>query len=548
MTAEAPQAPTHQSLSEFRNEAPLDFSRPEVRSDFLNGIAAARASFPLEAPLVIAGRRHKTAEKIACHSPSDRAMLLGHSASASESDADKAVGAAAAAFAHWSRTPAEHRAAVLVEAASIMRRRKFLLAGIEVFEAAKPWREADADIAEAIDFLEYYAREMLRLALPRRLQPYILGERNDLRYDPLGVVAVVGPWNFPLAIPCGMAAAAIVAGNTVVLKPAEQTPLIAYEMQKIFEEAGLPKGVLNFLPGRGGVCGARLVQHPEVRMVVFTGSRGVGLEIVRRAADTRPGQPFVRRVVAEMGGKNALIVDSSADLDAAVPDILYSAFGFAGQKCSACSRAILLADVYDAAVERLRAGVESLKVGPAEEPGTQVPAVIDAEAGAKIRGYIELGAKEAKPLAKADTHGLEAKGHFVPPSLFAVPSHKHRLAQEEIFGPVLAVLRARDFDEALAIANSTEYALTGGVHSRTLSHLERAGNEYQCGNLYLNRTTTGAIVGRQPFGGFRLSGIGSKAGGPDYLRQFLVARTVTENLMRHGFVPLVEPPPERLED
>ncbi len=539
-TADRPVRTPYKPLPDFRNEPYWDFSRDNVREDYARALQSARATFPAECPMVISGKRRKTKEGIESRCPSDRSMLVATSASASAADADRAVAAAAAAFPEWSRQAAEHRAHVLIRAASIMRDRRMYLAGVMVYEAAKPWREADADVCEAIDFLEYYAREMMRLSQPRRLQPWILGERNELRYSPLGVVGVIGPWNFPLAIPVGMASAAIVAGNTVVLKPAEQTPLIASLFCGIMEEAGLPPGVLNYLPGRGEVCGARLVSHPETRMVVFTGSRDVGLSIIRHASATEPGQPFVRRVVSEMGGKNALIIDSSADLDAAIPDALHSAFGFAGQKCSACSRLVVLRDVYDAVVERLVEGTRSLKVGPADHPGTQVNAVIDGDAQAKILGYIALGRREAKLLAEAPTHGLEAQGNFVAPTVFEVNSPGHALAQEEIFGPVLAVLKAKSFDEALAIANGTAYALTGGVHSRTLSHLEQAAREFECGNLYLNRTITGAIVGRQPFGGFRLSGVGSKAGGPDYLKQFLVARAVSENLMRHGFVPLVE--------
>jgi RHH-type proline utilization regulon transcriptional repressor/proline dehydrogenase/delta 1-pyrroline-5-carboxylate dehydrogenase len=535
-----PKASAYKTLSAFENEAFFDFSRDHNREDFQRALESARNSFPRECPLVIGGKRRKTKETIGSYSPSDRKMLVATSSSASAADADKAVSSALSAYADWSRTTPEHRASILVEAARIMRAQRMFLAAVMVYEAGKPWREADADVCEAIDFLEYYAREMLRLGGARRLQASILGERNELRYSPLGVVAVIGPWNFPLAIPVGMSSAAIVCGNTVVLKPAEQTPLIASLFIEIMEAAGLPKGVLNFLPGRGEVCGARIVSHPDVRMVVFTGSRDVGLHIIREAAATPAGQPFVRRVVAEMGGKNGLIIDSSADLDSAIPDALHSAFGFAGQKCSACSRLIVLKDVYESVLEHLAEGVRSLKVGASDHPGTQVNAVIDDEAANKIRGYIELGKREAKLVAQADIGDLESKGNFVAPTVFEVSSHTHALAQEEIFGPVLAVMKAKNYDEALMMANSTPYALTGGVHSRTLSHLERAINEFEAGNLYLNRTTTGAIVGRQPFGGFRLSGVGSKAGGPDYLKQFLVARSVSENLMRHGFVPLVE--------
>jgi RHH-type proline utilization regulon transcriptional repressor/proline dehydrogenase/delta 1-pyrroline-5-carboxylate dehydrogenase len=533
---------------EFRNTPPSDFSRPETREAFKRGLEQARALFPMDVPLLINGKRIETAEKISSLDPAHHSRVLAQASSATEEHVNKAVKAARAAYGDWARTPAEQRAGVLLRAARLIEERKYLLTGVIVHESGKPWREADADVDEAIDFLEFYAREMARLGRPRRLQNYLLGEHNDLSYHPLGIVAVIGPWNFPLAIPVGMASAALVAGNTVLLKPAEQTPLIAYLWVRIMEEAGLPPGVLNFLPGRGEVCGARMVSHPDVNMVVFTGSREVGLHIIREASAVPEGQHFVKRVVTEMGGKNAIIVDSSADLDSSVPDTIYSAFGFAGQKCSACSRLILVAEIYEDYLKRLKEGVESLKIGLPEHPATQVGPVIDEEAAAKVQRYIEIGQKTARTIHISELGTLRETGYFVPPSVFAVDSPTHRLAQDEIFGPVLSVIKARDFDEALDIANSTAYALTGGVHSRTPSNLRRAREEYHAGNLYLNRTITGAIVGRQPFGGYRLSGIGSKAGGPDYLKQFLVARVVSENMMRHGMASLVEAPAETWED
>lgn len=535
-------------ITEFRNCAPLDFSRDTVRQQFISALREAQGLFPRECPMVIGGRRRKAATVATGTSPSDKALVTSKWAEASADDADKAVEAAQKAFPAWAGLGAEARAAILLRIAEELRRRRYLFAAVEVFEAGKPWREADADVCEAVDFLEYYARGAMRLAAPKRLQPNILGERNELRYDPLGVVGVIGPWNFPLAIPVGMAMAAIAVGNTVVLKPAEQTPAILSLFADLCAECGLPPGVLNYLPGRGEVCGARLVKHPMVKMVVFTGSRDVGLLILREAATLASGQNFVKRVVAEMGGKNAIIVDSSADIDSAIPDVVASAYGFSGQKCSACSRLIVPKGSYRAVLEHLRDAVSSLKVGPAEDSATQMGPVIDEEAAARVRRYIDLGRREARPVFVGDLKGLEARGSFVPPAVFEVASPKHALAQEEIFGPVLAVLKADSFSHALEIANGTDYALTGGVHSRTPSHLERAQREFQVGNLYLNRTITGAIVGRQPFGGFRMSGVGSKAGGPDYLKQFVVARSVTENMMRHGFVPLVEQPSEADED
>jgi RHH-type proline utilization regulon transcriptional repressor/proline dehydrogenase/delta 1-pyrroline-5-carboxylate dehydrogenase len=506
----------------------------------MKGLAEAEALFPVEVPLLIGGQPIQTRERITSLNPARFSRVIATAACASADHTDAAVLAARKAYGDWSAAEPEQRAEVLLRAAHLMHQRKYLLTGVIVHESGKPWREADADVDEAIDFLEYYAREMNRLAAPSRLQPYLLGERNDLSYHPLGVVGVIGPWNFPLAIPVGMAAAALAAGNTVVLKPAEQTPLIVWLWVRIMEEAGLPAGVLNFIPGRGEVCGARLVSHPDVNMIVFTGSREVGLHIIRAASTVPDGQHFVKRVVTEMGGKNALIVDDSADLDSSVPDALYSAFGFAGQKCSALSRLILLDGVYDEYVERLVEGAQALKVGLPEKPGTQVGPVIDEDAATKIQGFVEYGSKSAKTLLLGDAGSLREDGYFISPTIFAVEDAGHRLAQEEIFGPVLTVLRARDFSEALRLANGTPFALTGGVHSRTPSNLDRARREFHAGNLYLNRAITGAIVGRQPFGGYRLSGIGSKAGGPDYLKQFLVARVVSENMMRHGMASLKE--------
>lgn len=525
-------------VTEFRNEPHLDFARAENREAFERALKEARDLFPIHAPLVIEGNNVETNEKIVVVSPNDTKMALGESACASAEEADRAIDAARRAFPGWSATTPRDRAAFLMKVAAAIREKRNLLAAVEVYEAAKPWREADADVCEAIDFLEYYAREMVRIGEPQILQPYILGERNELYYVPLGIVGVIGPWNFPMAIPVGMMSAAVAAGNTVVWKPAEQTPLIIYLIMKIMQECGLPPGVVNYLPGRGETAGQRLVESPRVNMIVFTGSRAVGLQILSECARAREGQDFVKRAVTEMGGKNAIIVDASADLDAAIPDILQSVFGYSGQKCSACSRLIVMESVYAALLARLRDAIASLKVAPSWDPGCQVGPLIDADAVNRFHRYMEVGAKEGKLVVMGDVGNLREKGNFVPPAAFEGITPEHRLAREEIFAPLLAVMRARDFEDAIGIANSTEYALTGGVHSRTLSHLEKAKTAFQCGNLYLNRTITGAIVGRQPFGGYKLSGVGSKAGGPDYLKQFLVARTATENLMRHGFAPL----------
>ncbi len=364
------------------------------------------------------------------------------------------------------------------------------------------------------------------------------GEENRFEYIPRGVTAVIAPWNFPLAILTGMTTAALVTGNTVVMKPAEQSPVVAAKLMEIFAEVGLPPGVLNYLPGRGETAGARLVEHPDVAVIAFTGSRDVGLAINARAAEvSRHGLASVKHVIAEMGGKNAIIVDDDADLDEAVLGVMKSAFGYQGQKCSACSRAIVLPTVYDAFLERLVEASRSLKIGPSEDPGTSVGPLIDEEALARVRKYIQLGAREGRTLLAADVGPLADEGYYIGPHIFADVPADARLAREEVFGPVLAVIRARDFDDALRIANGTEYALTGGIFSRSPAHLKRARRELLVGNLYLNRGITGALVGRQPFGGFRLSGIGTKAGGPDYLLQFVLPRTITEHTVRRGFAP-----------
>ena len=407
---------------------------------------------------------------------------------------------------------------------------------IEILECGKPWREADADIAEAIDFCEYYAREMIRLDQSEARD--VPGETNRIEHIARGVVVVIPPWNFPLAIPCGMTVAALVAGNAVILKPAEQSPLIASFLYRTLTEAGLPPGVLSFLPGRGEVVGQALVDHPGVDMICFTGSRAVGLEINRRAAEIKPKQDHVKRVIAEMGGKNATIIDDDADLDEAVVGVIRAAFGYAGQKCSACSRAIVLEPIYDAFVARLAEAAKALRVGPADDPDTNVGPVIDADARKRIEEYQGIAGTEGRIVAKIDVSHLSDRGHYVGPMVVADVEPSARIAREEIFGPILAVMKARDLDHALEIANGTEYALTGGLYSRSPANIARVKREYRVGNLYINRPITGALVDRQPFGGFKMSGIGgSKAGGSDYLKEFLLGRTVTENTMRRGFAP-----------
>jgi RHH-type proline utilization regulon transcriptional repressor/proline dehydrogenase/delta 1-pyrroline-5-carboxylate dehydrogenase len=415
-----------------------------------------------------------------------------------------------------------------------MRRRRWEMAAWEVFEVGKGWREADADVAEAIDYLNYYASEVLRLATPRETQA-LPSESNTFFYEPRGLAAIIAPWNFPLAILTGMTAAALVTGNCALMKPAEQSPVMALHLLDILREAGLPDDACQLLQGRGEL-GAHLVRSPMIHLIAFTGSREVGLEILREAYTHRPGQTHVKRVICEMGGKNAVIVDNDADLDEAVAHIIDSAFGYQGQKCSAASRVILLHQVHDRLLARLVDAACSLKIGPPEDSGNAIGPVIDAEAKRRIVDYIQLGKQEAHCALEINA---PVQGFYVGPVIFRDVLPQSRIAQEEIFGPVLSVIQAKNFDEALAIANESSFALTGGIFSRSPAHIEMARREFRVGNLYINRGITGAIVERQPFGGLKLSGIGSKAGGPDYLLQFLEPRTISENTLRHGFVPNV---------
>jgi RHH-type proline utilization regulon transcriptional repressor/proline dehydrogenase/delta 1-pyrroline-5-carboxylate dehydrogenase len=524
----------------FRNEPLTDFSVEASRramQEAVERIDAAIAAGPVAVPIVIDGRRVDDDEKFPRRDPSDHARLIAEVAAATPADADRAVAVARNALPSWQAVGWERRAEILVQAAGIMRRRRFELAAIEVFEVGKPWREADADVAEAIDFCCYYAREALRLARPARVD--VPGEENTTAWLPRGVSVVIAPWNFPLAILAGMTAAALVTGNTVVMKPAEQSSLIALRLHEILLEAGVPPAAVAFLPGRGEEVGPTLVSHPDTALVAFTGSRAVGLAINAQAAAAAasPGSRLVKRVIAEMGGKNAIIVDDDADLDEAVVAVVQSAFGFQGQKCSACSRVIVLDRVHDAFVARLAEAVKSLKVGPANAPGTRMGPLVDAEARDRVRSFIEQGRRTAREVAAVDAGPLADRGWFVGPHVFAEVDPAGPLGQEEIFGPVLAVFRVRDFKHAIELANGTPYALTAGVFSRSPAHLHQAEASLQAGNVYLNRGITGALVCRQPFGGYRMSGIGSKTGGPDYLQQFLVPRTVTENTLRRGFAP-----------
>jgi RHH-type proline utilization regulon transcriptional repressor/proline dehydrogenase/delta 1-pyrroline-5-carboxylate dehydrogenase len=519
----------------FKNEPPTDFAREENRRAMRDALVAVRQQLGRTYPAVVGGRALPVGNTIDRVNPSRTAELIGRTAAATAEDATAAVAAAQAAFDGWRDTPVEERAALLRRVANQFRRRRFELSAWIVLETGKPWREADADVAEAIDFCDFYAAEAIKLHRPHHRD--VAGEDNTTFYEPRGVAVVIAPWNFPLAILTGMTAAALVTGNPAVMKPAEQSGVIAAKLMECFEAAGVPPGVVNYLPGEGEVVGPVLTNHPDVAIIAFTGSVKVGLLIQEQAARTPAGQAMVKRVIAEMGGKNAIIVDADADLDEAVKGAVDSAFGYAGQKCSAGSRAIVLDGIYDQFLARLVEATRSLTVAPADEPGASLGPVIDAEARDRIREAIARGKTEARPAYEADLGSLADQGYYVGPTVFADVPAGAWIAQEEIFGPVLAVTRATDLDDALRIANGTKYALTGGVYSRSPEHIAAVKRRFRVGNLYVNRKCTGALVDRQPFGGFKLSGIGSKAGGPDYLLQFVLPRTVTENQLRRGFAP-----------
>jgi RHH-type proline utilization regulon transcriptional repressor/proline dehydrogenase/delta 1-pyrroline-5-carboxylate dehydrogenase len=520
----------------FRNEPPTDFARAESRDAMRRALDQVRGQLGRDYPLIIAGEDVDTSpRRLTSPDPSHSSRAVGLTSMAGPEHAERAVAVARAAQPAWGALPARDRAAVLVRTAAILRSRRFELAAWEVYECGKPWAEADADVAEAIDFCEFYAREIIRLAEPRRRD--VPGETNFTEHLPRGVAVIIPPWNFPLAIPTGMTVAALAAGNAAIVKPAEQSPVMSWHLARALLEAGLPPGVLAFLPGVGEEVGQALVKHPGVDVIAFTGSRDVGLLINRQGAETPPGQDHVKRVIAEMGGKNAIILDDDADLDEAVVGVIQSAFGYAGQKCSACSRVIALEGIYDAFLARLVEAARAVKVGPADDPETLVGPVIDADARRRILDHQRLAPTEGRIVYHGDPGPIASQGFFVGPMIVADVAPEARIAQEEIFGPVLAVLNAMDLDDALRIANGTPYALTGGLYSRSPANIEKVRREFRVGNLYINRGITGALVDRQPFGGFKLSGIGTKAGGPDYLLEFLLTRCVTENTMRRGFAP-----------
>jgi 1-pyrroline-5-carboxylate dehydrogenase len=512
-------------LIPYKNEPGLDWSDEKNIEKMRAALDEVGASLGKSYPLVVGGNRVETDGEIVSVNPASPSQVVGRVAAASEREADMALETATHAFESWSRTEPEARARIMLRAAAIMRRRKFEMLAWEVYEGGKPWAEADAQVAEAIDFLEYYAREMLRLKDGVEIYS-VPGEESRYFYQPMGVGVVIAPWNFPTAILTGMSSAALVTGNAVILKPSEFTSVLGAKMMEIYEEAGVPEGVVNFLPGYGGEIGDYLVTDARTRFISFTGSVKTGLRINELAARQIEKQRWIKRTIVETGGKDAMIIDDSADLDDAAQDIVLSAYGYAGQKCSAASRAILHADVHDEVLKKVVEKAKALKVGVPQSVDVNMGPVISEPQFEKVSSYISLGKNEGERLLGEDP-GDPSKGYFVPPTIFEV-EQRSRVAQEEIFGPVLSVIEARDFDDALAIANDNPYGLTGGVYSKNREHLERARREFNAGNVYFNRKITGALVGVQPFGGFGMSGTDSKAGGPDYLPLHMLAKTVVE--------------------
>ena len=514
-------------MKPFVNEVYADFTAPDVWAKAEAALALVRSQLGRDYDLWIAGAAHRTGDLLVSVNPSRPAEVVGRHHKASAELANRAIEDAHAYARVWAQTPPVERARLLTGAAALLRERKFEFDAWLVLEAGKTWPEAEAEVGEAIDFCEYYARQMVRFASPESVVQ-MPGERDDLVYLPLGAGVIIPPWNFPLAILAGMTVAALVAGNTVVIKPSSETPTVAAKFVELLHESGFPTRSLALCTGSGAVIGDLLVEHPRTRFVSFTGSREVGLRINELAAKPRKGQIWIKRVVAEMGGKDAIIVDREADLDSAVAGVVQSAFGYQGQKCSACSRAIVDDPIYDEFVEKLEAKVAALKVGAPEDRSTFMGPVISASARKTILDYIEVGRGEGRLITGGEV--LPGDGYFVKPTVFAGVESKARIFQEEIFGPVLAVSRARDFNHALELANDTEYGLTGAVYSRNPETIHRARQEFFVGNLYINRKCTGAMVGAHPFGGFNMSGTDSKAGGPDYLLQFLQAKSIAEKL------------------
>lgn len=516
------------AIKPFKNEKYTDFSKADARRKQQLAIENLEANLGQEYPIIIGGEKIFVDNKFNSFNPSNPSQVVGVFQKGNADLANKAMEVALEKFEDWKFVPAKKRADYLFRAAKIMKKRRFELNATMILEVGKTWAEADGDTAEAIDFLEFYAREMLRYAGRQPVIQY-KGEKDELVYIPLGVGVVIPPWNFPLAILTGMTSAAVVTGNTVVLKPSSDSPLIAYKFMEVMEEAGLPAGVINFVSGPGGTVGDTLVMHPKTRFISFTGSMEVGIHINEEAAKVRPGQIWLKRVVAEMGGKNSIVVDEGVDLDEATAGIVVSAFGFQGQKCSACSRAIILEKVYDKMVELIGERARSITVGQAKDQMNFMGPVINKGSMESIMDYINKGINEGGRLVAGGTR-LPGDGYFLQPTVIADVDPMATISQEEIFGPVLAVIKAKDYEHALEIANNTKYGLTGAVYSNNRKRLEKAKDLFHCGNLYLNRKCTGALVGVHPFGGFNMSGTDSKAGGRDYLLLFLQAKSIAEKV------------------
>jgi 1-pyrroline-5-carboxylate dehydrogenase len=518
---------TIERIRPFQNETVKNFAEPADRAAMEKALDEVRRRFGEHYPLVIGDRKIETEKKIRSLNPADPSQVVGLTSSASKEQADAAIAAAVRAFESWKRLTLPERAEYLFKAAGLLRERRFAYDALLVFEVGKSWVEADGDMAEAIDFVEFYAREALRYAEPQPVVP-LAGERNEVVYIPLGVGAVIPPWNFAGAIMIGMTSAAIVAGNTVVLKPSSDSAIVAAWFVDLLHEIGLPPGVVNFIPGSGSEIGDLIVSHPKIRFISFTGSKEVGLHINELAAKPQPGQKWIKRVVAEMGGKDSIVVAADADVDAAVEGVAVSAFGFQGQKCSACSRAIVEEPIYDEFVEKLRNRVAKIAVGDPSDPKNYMGPVVNENALKSISAYIEKGQKEGRLVAGGKRVG--DKGYFLEPTVIADVAPDAIIAQEEIFGPVLAVIKAKDFDDAMRVANNTEFGLTGSLYTRDEKKIERARDDFFVGNLYFNRKSTGAMVGVHPFGGFNMSGTDSKAGGRDYLLLFMQAKSISRKV------------------
>ena len=513
------------SMIPYEHAEETDFSKEENRQAYKEALNKVRGDFHREYPLLIDGEEIHTPQKLTSYNPADKKQVVGKVSMADKELAEKAIESAWKHFDTWRKWPAKSRAEILFKAAAIFRRRRHEFSAAMTVEAGKNYVEADGDTAEAIDFLEYYGRQMVELDKGKPVLSR-LNEHNEYFYQPMGVGFIIPPWNFPFAIMCGTTVAALVTGNTVLMKPSEKAPVVSAKFVEVLREAGLPDGVLQFIPGDPKEIGDYIVDHPKIRFINFTGSRATGTRIYERAAKVQKGQKWLKRVVAEMGGKDTIIVDEDADLELAAKSIVTSAFGFSGQKCSACSRAIIHQDVYDQVLERTAELTKEVTVGDPAEYGTLVGPVIDEIQFNKIREYIDIGKQEGKLITGGETD--DSKGYFVQPTIFADVDPEARIMQEEIFGPVVAFTKAKDFEELLAIANNTDYGLTGSVISRNREHLDRARRDFNVGNLYFNRGCTGSIVGLQPFGGVNMSGTNAKAGGPDYLLNFMEPKSVSE--------------------